>query len=220
MNSVTFAPINFIGMKYVSLAISILAILGVGVLLFKGDKPSKASPKVITKDASGKEVITAGSKVAFIDSDTLEEHNSFFQKKKKEIEQLDNANQALLKREYGALENEMGAFQQKIQSGGIDEKEAVVTRDRLLAKQAALDKKRESMGTSLENQTEDFRQAWSDKVREKAKAYAEENGFDVIMLGNRSGNGVVYFADELDITKDMTKIMEEVGEITIKPKNK
>lgn len=205
-------------MKYVSIALSVLALIGVTVLFFKGDKSTKQKPVVIAKDASGKEVIASGSRVAFIDSDTLEENNTYFQKKKKEIEQLDAANQAQLKKEYGTLEGEMAAFQQKIQSGNIDEKEGVATRDRLLGKQAALDKKRESMGSSLEKQTDDFREAWSENVREKAKVYAEENGYDVILLGNRTGNGVIYFKEEMDITKDMIKIMEEIGEIKSKPK--
>jgi Skp family chaperone for outer membrane proteins len=207
-------------MKYLSLALSVLALIGVTVLFFKNGKTSKPKAVVMTKDATGKEVIASGSRIAFNDSDTLEEHNTYFQKKKKDIEQQDAANQAQLKKECGSLESEMASFQQRIQAGNIDQKEGEATRDRLIAKQGALDKKREGMGTSLEKQTDEFREAWSEKVREKAQTYAEENGFDAVMLGNKSTNGVIYYKEDLNITEDMIKIMEEAGEITPKPKSK
>lgn len=70
-------------MKNISTIFSSLALLGVIVLFaMKMNEKKAVKPKVITKDATGKEVVLAAGKIAYVDIDTLEAHYDYFKKRR------------------------------------------------------------------------------------------------------------------------------------------
>jgi hypothetical protein len=67
-------------MKNLPIIFSSLALVGVAILFGMNLKSNKKSrPEAITiKDSTGKEVIVAGARIAFVDIDTLESNYDYF----------------------------------------------------------------------------------------------------------------------------------------------
>lgn len=199
-------------MKQVSLVLSALALIGVAILFGMNMNGKKSNPKILNaKDAAGALTNAQGVKIAFVNVDTLQEKNPFFTQQKKELEKRDEGIKSELKRDYANLENEYRALKQKAESGGISQTEGQAVQQRLMAQQQNLDKKREDLSNKLLNDSDDFNDQWTKMVHEKVKEYAEENGYDAVLMGSQ-GSGVLYYNPNYDATQDIIELMKDVKE--------
>lgn len=203
-------------MKQLPLILSALSLLGVAVLFgMQGKtKKSKAPVLISTKDSSGKEILLAGGKVAYVDIDTLEANYSYFKKKKAEFETAQKNIDAELERGANALQNEYIGLQKQAQEGKMSQSEMESAQQRMMQKQQELENKRQRLGAKFLKDQEAFNKEIHDNLNEYIKEYNEEKGYDYILSYSKDGS-ILYANPELDVTQDIIKGMNDAN---FKPK--
>lgn len=197
-------------MKIASFAVSLLALIGVGFLLFKKPTEKKHNrPVITTRDSTGKEVIVAGARIAYVDMDSLENNYTYYKNKNAEITKEEDGLDAELEREYTSLQNDMIAFQQKAENGGFTSRaDGESAQQKLGARQNALETKRKSMGTKLGKKRDDFTKEIYDNIKKVVKKFAEDKDYDYILYVQKEG-AVVCNNNDLNITAEVITLMNE-----------
>jgi outer membrane protein len=204
-------------MKNLPLIFSSLALVGVAILfgMKLTDKKSSKPSIIKVKDNSGKEVSLSGSKVAFVDIDTLESNYNYFKKKKAEFESRQKSIDAELEKMANALQNDYIALQKKAQNGELSQTEGEAAQQRLMKRQQELELKRQNLADKYIKDQESFNKEIHDNLHEYIEKYNEEMGYDYILSYSKDGS--ILFADKtLDITQDIIKGMNS----ELKPEQK
>ncbi len=145
-----------------------------------------------------------GSKIAYINVDTLQEKYVFW---KNEIEALE-ADQAKveseLQRSSQQLQNDAAAFQQKAQSGGYSEAEGRAAQQRLAQMQQSLETRQKTLSEQLQKRQADFSKQLQKNIDEYLAIYNKDNKYDYILSYTKVGQ-VLYANKALDITEDVLK---------------
>ncbi len=190
-------------MKHISTIFSSLALLGVIVLFtMKMTEKKTAKPKIVAKDAAGKDVMISGGKIAYVDIDTLEAHYDYFKKKKSEFEVRQKNIDADLERMANALRNEVVAFQKKAQSGELTEEQGQAAQQTLLQKEQELELKRQNLGGKYMKDQEAFNKEIHDNLHDYIEIYNEEKGYDYILSYSKESS-ILFANKELDVTQDI-----------------
>lgn len=194
-------------MKNISTFLSALALLGVIILfVMKMTEQKTAKPRMVAKDSSGKEVVIAGGKIAYVDIDTLEANYDYFKRKKAEFETRQKNIDADLEKMANALQNEYVALQNKAQKGELTQAEGEAAQQALMQKQQDLELKRQSLGSKYMKDQEAFNKEIHDNLHDYIKIYNEEKGYDYILSYSKDGS-ILYANDALDVTQDIIKGM-------------
>jgi outer membrane protein len=190
-------------MKNISTIFSSLALLGVIVLFaMKMNEKKTAKPKVITKDATGKEVVLAGGKIAYVDIDTLEAHYDYFKKKKVEFEVRQKNIDADLEKMANSLRNEVVAFQKKAQNGELTEAQGQAAQQELLKKEQELESKRQNLGAKYMKDQDAFNKEIHDNLHDYIEIFNEEKGYDYILSYSKESS-ILFANKELDVTQEI-----------------
>lgn len=190
-------------MKNISTIFSSLALLGVIVLFaMKMNEKKTAKPKVITKDATGKEVVLAGGKIAYVDIDTLEAHYDYFKKKKVEFEVRQKNIDADLEKMANSLRNEVVAFQKKAQNGELTEAQGQAAQQELLKKEQELESKRQNLGAKYMKDQDAFNKEIHDNLHNYIEIFNEEKGYDYILSYSKESS-ILFANKELDVTQEI-----------------
>jgi outer membrane protein len=194
-------------MKNLSTFLSALALIGVIILfVMKMTEQKTSKQRVVSKDSSGKEVLVAGGKVAYVDIDTLEANYDYFKRKKAEFEARQKNIDADLEKMANALQNEYVALQNKAQKGELTQAEGEAAQQALMQKQQDLELKRQSLGSKYMKDQEAFNKEIHDNLHDYIKIYNEEKGYDYILSYSKDGS-ILYANDALDVTQDIIKGM-------------
>ena len=186
---------KFTFFKISTITLAFLAILG-----------STACNNATTPVASNNNNSTnnGGSKIAYINVDTLQEKYVFW---KNEIEALE-ADQAKveseLQRSSQQLQNDAAAFQQKAQSGGYSEAEGRAAQQRLAQMQQSLETRQKTLSEQLQKRQADFSKQLQKNIDEYLAIYNKDNKYDYILSYTKVGQ-VLYANKALDITEDVLK---------------
>lgn len=186
---------KFTFFKISTITLAFLAILG-----------STACNNATTPVASNNSNSTSngGSKIAYINVDTLQEKYAFW---KNEIDALE-ADQAKveseLQRSSQQLQNDAAAFQQKAQSGGYSEAEGRAAQQRLAQMQQSLETRQKTLSEQLQKRQADFSKQLQKNIDEYLAIYNKDNKYDYILSYTKVGQ-VLYANKALDITEDVLK---------------
>jgi outer membrane protein len=195
-------------MKNLPLVFSSLALVGVVILFgikLTDNKSSKPSVLKVKND-SGKEVSLSGSKVAFVDIDTLESNYNYFKKKKAEFESRQKSIDAELEKMANSLQNDYIALQKKAQNGELSQTDGEAAQQLLMKRQQELELKRQNLADKYIKDQEAFNKEIHDNLHEYIEKYNQEMGYDYILSYSKDGS--ILFADKtLDITQDIIKGM-------------
>lgn len=198
-------------MKYLSVVLSSLALIGVIALFLTKSGDKKTARPIIKKvDSTGKEVLVAGSRIAYVDIDTLEANYDYFKRKKSEFESRQKNIDADLEKSANALQNEYIALQKRAQSGQLSEAEGETAQQRLMQKQQELELKRQNLGTKYMKDQEAFNKEIHDNLHKYIELYNEEKGYDYILSYSKDGS-ILYANKENDITRDIIEGMNSKG---------
>ena len=190
-------------MKNISTIFSSLALLGVIVLFaMKMNEKKAVKPKVITKDAAGKEVVLAAGKIAYVDIDTLEAHYDYFKKKKVEFEVRQKNIDADLEKMANSLRNEVVAFQKKAQNGELTEAQGQAAQQELLKKEQELELKRQNLGAKYMKDQDAFNKEIHDNLHDYIEIFNEEKGYDYILSYSKESS-ILFANKELDVTQEI-----------------
>jgi outer membrane protein len=190
-------------MKYISIALSSLALIGVIVLFTLKPNDKKANRPIITKkDSTGKEVVVSGTRIAYVDIDTLESNYNYFKKRKAEFETRQKTIDADLAKTANMLQNEYIALQKKAQAGQLSEAEGEKAQQTLMQRQQELESKRTNMGNKYLKDQEDFNKEIHDNLHKYIEIYNEEKGYDFILSYSKDGS-ILFANKEMDVTQDI-----------------
>jgi outer membrane protein len=191
-------------MKNLPIIFSSLALIGVAILFGMNIKSNKKSrPDVITtKDSTGKEVVVAGARIAFVDIDTLESNYDYFKKRKVEFENRQKNIDAELEKMANTLQNEYAGLQKKAQDGLMSQAEGEAAQQRLMAKQQELELKRQNLGAKYLKDQDAFNKEIHDNLHKYIEQYNAEKGYDYILSYSKDGS-ILFANKDLDVTQDI-----------------
>jgi outer membrane protein len=191
--------------------LGIIAFIGMCILaaLQLGNKNKTVrTPKVISSGDGNKAPVVAGSNCAFVDIDSLENNYKFFKQKKAEFEGRDKAIGNELEKMTKDLQSEYMVLQRKAQEGKLTEEEGKVAQDRLAQKQQDIEVKKQSLGSKLMKDQDEFNVEFKNNIKGFLTDYAAENGFDyVFMHSNEDSPVLLYVNEDNNITGDVIEAL-------------
>jgi outer membrane protein len=186
-------------MKNNSLLIWNIALtLLVGFLLvkqFSGPKPAGASAAASLEEG-------APLRIAFVRADTLLEKFDEFRMKQEELEAKEIDIEGKIGTRVRALEQEIGAFQQKAQQGLLTPNQMADEEKRLMGKQQRLMEDREKLANELMSETQALNKQLEERIKAVLTAVRDEFGYDYI-LSYGPGTGLLMVNDAHDVTKEV-----------------
>lgn len=180
--------------------------LGLSVALVACDKKGGES-----KSDSGQ----PSGRIVYVNTDTLLNNYEYYKDVVKEFENKSFALDNELQRKAQSFQNEVALFQRRVQAGGLSEQQA-------LTQQAALQKKEQDIMMYRENAAGNLQQDQAkktdellNKIHEYLKKYNASDRYDMV-IGYSKGGGVLYAKEDLDITQDVLKGLNDEYASTLK----
>lgn len=191
--------------------LSALALLGVIVLFilhFSGKPATSAARTAPARTATASGTLSAGSRIAYIDIDTLEANYEYFKAKKEDFTRRQANLEAELERSARALQTDANALQQKAQAGTLSQSEGEAAQKRLMGMQQNLEQRRQSMAAQLMKEQDAFNADLQKRLDEWLEEYNANKTYDYVLSYSKSGS-ILYAEKGLDITKDAIDGMNE-----------
>ncbi len=192
-------------MKKISIVISGVAlatILGLGTSCNNAGTPSTASTTSSTSVAAG------DMPIAYVNSDTLLSNYKLLDDLRKNLEEKRGKAEKQLAGQGAKLEEEMGSFQRRMQAGMLSNNEAKSQQESLLKKRDDLMNLEKTLTAGLMEEEKLMNARLYDSLMNFLKDYNKDKKYKYIL--NHTKGGAIFLADEaLDITKDVTKGMNE-----------
>lgn len=170
--------------------------LGLSVALVACDKKGGEGSTSASGQPSGR--------IVYVNTDTLLNNYEYYKDVVKEFENKSFALDNELQRKAQSFQNEVALFQRRVQAGGLSEQQA-------LTQQAALQKKEQDIMMYRENAAGNLQQDQAkktdellNKIHEYLKNYNASDRYDMV-IGYSKGGGVLYAKEDLDITQEVLK---------------
>lgn len=197
-------------MKNTPTILSALALLGVIALfaLHFSDKPTTGAARTAPARTAASSNNAAGSRIAYIDIDTLEANYEYFKAKKEDFTRRQANLEAELERSARALQTEANALQQKAQAGSLSQSEGEAAQKRLMGMQQNLEQRRQSMAAQLMKEQDAFNTDLQKRLDAWLEEYNANKTYDYVLSYSKSGS-ILYADKGLDITKDAIDGMNE-----------
>ncbi len=186
-------------MKNLSIGLNVVLAIAVAVLYYFHFKSPNAGAKPAAMNLKDMHI-------AYINTDTLLEHYDFFVKTKNELKAEEEKNSASINSQAASLQHEYEDAQAKVAS--MTATQAQFTQENLQKKQQALLQRKEELQDEYGKKLQDMNDMLANKIHDYLKTYNKEKQFDYI-LGYQKGSGILFAKDELDVTPDVLKGMNE-----------
>jgi outer membrane protein len=158
--------------------------------------------------ATSADHVSSGSKVAYVNLDSLETHYEYFKTRKESFEKKQTSMEAELERLAKNLQNEYAGFQRKAQAGTLTQAEGEAAQVKLERMQADIENRRQSLATQLMQEQEEFNKELQTRLDAFLEKYNQDKGYDFILSYIKGGN-ILFANKDLDITQDIIKGMNE-----------
>ncbi len=204
-------------MKNLSTILSVLALLGVVVLL--GMKFSEGSGKTEIKPEEKSEL-----SIAFVNIDTLESKDVYLKTKMEELEKHQENMSAELRRSQKKLQDNYVAFQRKAQSGAFTtQAEAAAAEKKIYQMDQSLKSREASMTEELLKEQEKFQKGFQSRLDQFFEEYNKDHKYDYILPYSNSVKTILWADKGHDITNDVVEglnKMKDEDETSKTKKNK
>lgn len=159
------------------------------------------------------------SRIVYVNTDTLLNNYDYYKDVVKEFQNKQFALENDLQRRTQSFQNEVALFQRRVQAGGMTEEQGKGT-------QLALQKKEQDIMLFRDNAAGNLQQEQAKKtdqlltnIQEYLRKYNKSDKYDMV-IGYSKGGGVLYAKEDLDITMDVLKgLNEEYKTSDKKPKS-
>jgi outer membrane protein len=188
-------------MKNASLILSILAAVGVAVLVW-----FDLSENEKEKAGTSSTLVGGSGRIAFVNIDTLEAHYEFLKDKKQEFERKQEGMKAELERSQQQMQNDYAALQRKAQAGTLTREEEESGMKRLQQMSQSLKAREAALTEQLLKEQEEFNAMLQGSLDSFLAEYNKGKNYDYILSYSRSGP-IMYANKALDITNDVIKGM-------------
>ena len=194
-------------MKNTSTVLSGLALLGVIILFilhFSGGK-GKSGAHTATNSTTA----AGGFKIAYVNIDTFESHYEYLKAKRDEFNKRQEGMQSELERSAQQYQNNVEAFQRKVQGGSISQSEGEATQKQLLQMQQSLRLREQSLTEQLVKEKDAFNKKLHDELNSFLEDYNKDKNYSYILSYSEIGSQILLANKDLDITQDVIEGMNE-----------
>ena len=176
-------------------------------------KPTSATPSVSTgstTDAAtnAQALAAAGSKVAYVNIDSLQDKYTWFKQKNEDLTQKQRNAEASFEAKARAFQASVAALQQKAQTGTVPPAQLQQEEQSLGARQQALTTERDRKGKELSDEATKFNEELRKRIKGVLTEVQKQKGYDyVISYSDSAGSQFWYANPSLDITTEVLSIL-------------
>lgn len=144
------------------------------------------------------------SRIVYVNTDTLLTNYEYYKDVVKEFENKRFALENDLAKRSQSFQNEVALFQRRIQAGGISEEQAKATQANLQKKEQDIMMFKENAAGNLQGDQAKKTDELLSNITAYLKKYNSSDKYDMV-IGYSKGGGVLYAKEDLDITKEVLK---------------
>jgi outer membrane protein len=206
-------------MKNISIVLSPLFLFG-GIILLGScnSKPQQTAPATTT--AVTAPPVNAGSKIAYVNIDSLEANYELLKTKREEFKKKQASMENELQRSYQQMQNDAAEVQKKAQENTLTKSEYDAAQKRLMQMQQSLETRKQSLTDQLVKEQDEFNRDLKARLDAFLAEYNKTGRFDYILSYSASGSSILYVNKQLDITKDVVDGMNASSQNDQNKKNK
>ncbi len=169
--------------------------LGLSIALVSCDKKGGE-----TKSASGQ----PSGRIVYVNTDTLLNNYEYYKDVVKEFENKSFALENELQRKAQSFQNEVALFQRRAQAGGLSEQQGQTQQAALQKKEQDIMMYRENAAGNLQQEQAKKTDELLTKIQDYLGKYNSSDKYDMV-IGYSKGGGVLYAKEDLDITQEVLK---------------
>lgn len=189
-------------MKNISLILNIVLLAAVAHLYYLTLKKSGPSASAITAPASAQ----YGSRIAFVESDTLEEKYEWLKQQSEAIEQRVKSAESTLASKQQSLMKDASALEERAKSGNLTQADYEKAMAGLQQRSEKIRDEEARLSKSLADEQKKSYEELYAKVESKLKLLSDQIGYDYI-LSYKRGGPILLANDSLDITKQVLELL-------------
>ena len=175
-------------------------------LLFLG-----LSMAILSCNKSAGDTKTGGQpsgRIVYVNTDTLLNNYEYYKDVVKEFDSKRFALENDLAKRSQSFQNEVALFQRRAQAGGMTEEQAKTTQLALQQKEQDIMLFRDNAAGNLQEEQAKKTDALLSNIHDYLKKYNSSDKYDMV-IGYSKGGGVLYAKEDLDITQDVLKGLNE-----------
>jgi outer membrane protein len=197
--------------------IPFILVLLVAISFSNCKNPNSATPSVSTgsaKDsaataqAAAVAAATAGSKVVYVNIDSLQERYTWFKQKNEGFAQKQRSAESSFEAKARAFQNDVVAMQQKAQSGTVPPAQLQQEEQSLGARQQALTAERERKTKELSDEAMKFNEELRKRIKDVLASVQKQKGYDYVISYSDNASSQFWYANpSLDITSEVLAML-------------
>jgi outer membrane protein len=147
-------------------------------------------------------------RIVYVNTDTLLNNYEYYKDVVKEFDSKRFALENDLAKRTQSFQNEVALFQRRAQAGGMTEEQGKSTQLALQQKEQDIMMFRDNAAGNLQQEQAKKTDELLTNIQSYLKKYNSGNKFDMV-IGYSKGGGVLYAKEDLDITQDVLKGLNE-----------
>jgi outer membrane protein len=147
-------------------------------------------------------------RIVYVNTDTLLNNYEYYKDVVKEFDSKRFALENDLAKRTQSFQNEVALFQRRAQAGGMSEEQGKSTQMALQQKEQDIMQFRDNAAGNLQQEQAKKTDALLTNIQNYLKKYNSGNKFDMV-IGYSKGGGVLYAKEDLDITQEVLKGLNE-----------
>lgn len=148
------------------------------------------------------------SRIVYVNTDTLLTNYDYYKDVVKEFENKRFAAENELQRRSKSFQNEVALFQRQVQAGGMSQQQGQTKQQQLAQKEQDIMMYRDNTSTALAEEQAAKTDELISNIQDYLKKYNEDDIYDMV-IGYSKGGGVLYAKDQMDITNEVLKGLNE-----------
>lgn len=206
-------------MKHISFVFSSLSLFGILVLFGScNSQPQAAAPA--TAPASAAPASAAGTKIAYVNIDSLEANYELLKTKREEFKKRQGQMESELERSFQQMQSDAAEVNKKAQANSLTQAEYEAAQKRLGQMQQSLETRKQSLTEQLVKEQDDFNKDLKARLDAFLADYNKTRNYDYILSYSSAGSAILYANKALDITKDVVAGMNAGANSDANKKNK
>ena len=183
-------------------------------VLFSNCKDKNATTPSVSGNASKDSMaavqaaVMAGSKVMFVNIDSLQDKYTWFKQKNEAMTQKQRSMESAFEAKARSFQNDVAALQQKAQSGTVPPAQLQQEEQGLGARQQVLTGERDRKAKELQDEAMKFNEELRKKIKTVLAEVQKQKGYDyVISYSDAVGSQFWYVNPSLEITSEVLGIL-------------
>ena len=148
------------------------------------------------------------SRIVYVNTDTLLNNYDYYKDVVKEFENKRFAAENELKRRSESFQNEVALFQRQVQAGGMSQQQGQTKQQQLAQKEQDILMYRDNTATALAEEQAAKTDELISNIQDYLKKYNEDDRYDMVIWYSKGG-GVLYAKDQMNITNEVLKGLNE-----------